>query len=209
MMQRVLSSIGLCVLSSIVLSFVVLCVMTIGNTPARAAAADLHDLDQVMGLLAMRRHGRVEFIEQQFLAVLNHPLESSGELRYDAPDRLEKRTLKPRVETLLLSGQVLTVERAGHLRVMDLHAYPQVLPFIESIRATLAGDRKALERLFKLDFAGNVSRWTLTLQPLESKVKQSVSQVRIEGAQDQLLKVEIRQPDGDRSLMTLRPSTLP
>jgi hypothetical protein len=24
-----------------------------------------------------------------------------------------------------------------------------------------------------------------------------------------LLKVEIRQPDGDRSLMTLRPSTLP
>jgi hypothetical protein len=44
---------------------------------------------------------------------------------------------------------------------------------------------------------------------LESKVKQSVSQVRIEGARDQLLKVEIRQPDGDRSLMTLRPSTLP
>jgi anti-sigma-K factor RskA len=92
---------------------------------------------------------------------------------------------------------------------MDLHAYPQVLPFIESIRATLAGDRKALERLFRLDFAGTVSRWTLTLVPLESKVKQSVSQVRIDGAQDQLLKVEIRQPDGDRSLMTLRPSTLP
>jgi hypothetical protein len=44
---------------------------------------------------------------------------------------------------------------------------------------------------------------------LESKVKQSVAQVRIEGARDQLLKVEIRQPDGDRSLMTLRPSTLP
>jgi hypothetical protein len=140
---------------------------------------------------------------------LSHPIESSGELRYDAPDRLEKRTLKPHVENLLLAGEVLTVERAGRRRVMDLHAYPQVVPFIESIRATLAGDRKALERLFRLDFAGNVSRWTLTLVPLESKVKQSVSQVRIEGAQDQLLKVEIRQPDGDRSLMTLRPSTLP
>jgi hypothetical protein len=45
--------------------------------------------------------------------------------------------------------------------------------------------------------------------PLESKVKQSVSQVRIDGIRDQLLKVEIRQPDGDRSLMTLRPATLP
>jgi hypothetical protein len=192
------------------LSMLVLCICcVIGNAPARAAAIDLRDLDQVMGMLAMRQHGRVEFIEQQFLAVLSHPLESSGELRYDAPDRLEKITLKPRAETLLLSGGVLTVERAHSRRVLDLHAYPQVLPFVESIRATLAGDRKALERLFRLDFTGSVSRWTLTLVPLESKVKQSVSSVRIEGAQDQLLKVEIRQPDGDRSLLTLRPSTLP
>jgi Outer membrane lipoprotein carrier protein LolA-like len=193
-----------------VLTFIVLAICCAsGNAPLRAAPADLHDLDQVMGMLAMRQHGRVEFIEQQFLSVLSRPIESSGELRYDAPDRLEKRTLKPRAETLVLTGEVLTVERAGRRRVMDLHAYPQVLPFIESLRATLAGDRKALERLFRLDFAGSVSRWTLTLVPLESKVQQSVSQVRIEGARDQLLKVEIRQPDGDRSLMTLRPSTLP
>jgi hypothetical protein len=177
------------------------------GVPLRAAPAD--DLDRVMGMLAMRQHGRVEFVEQQFLSVLSRPIESSGELRYDAPDRLEKRTLKPHTETLVLQGGELTVERAHGRRVLDLHAYPQVLPFVESIRATLAGDRKALERLFRLDFAGSVSRWTLTLIPLESKVKQSVSQVRIEGAQDQLLKVEIRQPDGDRSLMTLRPSTLP
>src|ERR1700728_4958560 len=193
-----------------VLSFIVLCILSVsGNTLVRAAAADLHDLDQVMAMLAMRQHARVEFIEQQFLAVLSHPIESSGELRYDAPDRLEKRTLKPRAETLVLTGATVTVGRAHRRRAMELHAYPQVLPFVESIRATLAGDRKALERLFTLDFVGNVSRWTLTLVPLESKVKQSVSQVRIEGAGDQLLKVEIRQPDGDRSLMTLRPSTLP
>ena len=177
--------------------------------PASASASAFSDLNEVMGQLAMRQHGRVEFIEQHFLKVLNHPIESSGELRYDAPDRLEKRTLSPHAETLVLTGGVLTVERAHSRRVMDLHAYPQVLPFVESIRATLAGDRSALERLFHLDFTGSVARWTLTLVPLESKVKQSVSQVRIEGARDQLLKVEIRQPDGDRSLMTLRPSTLP
>jgi hypothetical protein len=140
---------------------------------------------------------------------LSRPIESSGELRYDAPDHLEKRTLKPHPETLVLTGETLSVERAHGRRVMDLHAYPQVLPFVESIRATLAGDRQALERLFHLEFSGSVSRWSLTLVPLESKVKQAVSQVHIDGAQDQLLRVEIRQPDGDRSLMTLRPSTLP
>jgi hypothetical protein len=179
------------------------------SPPPPASAPAVSDLNEVMGLLAMRQHGRVEFIEQHFLKVLNHPIESSGELRYDAPDRLEKRTLHPHAETLLLTGGVLTVERAHSRREMDLHAFPQVLPFVESIRATLAGDRSALERLFHLEFTGSVARWTLTLVPLESKVKQSVSQVRIEGARDQLLKVEIRQPDGDRSLMTLRPSTLP
>ncbi len=191
------------------LPWMLLICWSLGNNSASAASASFSELDQVMGLLAMRPHGRVEFIEQHFLSVLNRPIESSGELRYDAPDRLEKRTLKPRAETLVLAGGVLTVERANSRRVMDLHSYPQVLPFVESIRATLAGERSALERVFHLDFVGSVSRWTLTLVPLESKVKQSVSQVRIDGAGDQLLKVEIRQPDGDRSLMTLRPSNLP
>jgi hypothetical protein len=193
------------VMSSIMLA---MCGLVCGAACSAAAAAG-GDLDEVMRLLAMRQHGRVEFIEQQFLSVLDHPIESSGELRYDAPDRLEKRTLKPHLETLLLSGGVLTIERAHSRRVMDLSTYPQIEPFVESIRATLAGDRSALERLFRVDFAGNAARWTLTLVPLDSKVKRTVAQVRIDGIRDQLLKVEIRQPDGDRSLMTLRAAATP
>ena len=173
------------------------------------SVAGASELDEVMGLLATRQHGRVEFVEQQFLHILDHPIESSGELRYEAPDRLEKRTLKPHAETLLLAGGVLTVERARGRRVLDLRAYPQIQPFVESIRATLAGDRTSLERLFHLDFAGSLARWTLTLVPLDSNVKRAVAHVRIDGMRDQLLKVEIRQPDGDRSLMTLRPAASP
>ena len=177
------------------------------GTQPRAAMDD--DLDAVMGLLAMRRHGRVEFVEQQFLAVLDHPLESSGELLYDAPDRLEKRTLLPRPEDLVLAGGVLTMERGGRRREMDLHRYPQIQPFVESIRATLAGDRSALERIFHVDFAGSVERWRLTLVPLESRLAQTVKQVQIDGSRDHLLKIEIRRADGDRSLMTLRTPPAP
>ena len=186
-----------------------------GDDRAAAAAANtapqpaMGDLDEVMGLLAMRRHGRVEFIEQQFLAVLNHPVESSGELRYDAPDRLEKRTLLPRAENLVLAGGVLTVERGARRHVMDLQRYPQIQPFVESIRATLAGDRSALERIFHVEFAGSVQRWSLTLVPLDHQLARIVKQVQIDGSRDQLLKVEIRQADGDRSLMTLRTPAAP
>lgn len=176
------------------------------NTTPRAGTSDL---DTVMGLLAQRQHGRVEFVEQKFLSVLDHPIESSGELLYDAPDRLEKRTLLPRAETLVLDGSVLTMERGGHKRVLDLHRYPQIQPFVESIRATLAGDRGALERVFHVEFAGGVRRWSLTLAPLDRQLQRTIKQVQIDGSQDQLQRVEIRQTDGDRSLMTLRAPATP
>jgi Outer membrane lipoprotein carrier protein LolA-like len=176
---------------------------------AAVHAADSGDLDQLMHLLAMRQHGQVDFVEQQFIAILDHPVESSGILRYDAPDRLEKRTLKPHAQSLVLTGGTLTVERGHNRRVLDLHSYPQALPFVESIRATLAGDRGALERVFHVEFSGELAHWSLKLVPLDSQMAKSVAQVRIEGSQDQLQNVEIKQPDGDRSLMTLRPTAAP
>jgi hypothetical protein len=182
---------------------------TTGAAVDSAPRASMGDLDAVMNLLAARRHGRAEFVEQQFLAILNHPLESSGELRYDAPDRLEKRTLLPRPENLVLAGGALTVERGGHSRELDLHRYPQIQPFIESIRATLAGDRAALERIFHVDFAGSLERWSLTLVPLDSQLTRTVKQVQIDGSRDQLLRVEIRRANGDRTLMTLRAPAAP
>jgi Outer membrane lipoprotein carrier protein LolA-like len=181
---------------------------TVAPTPP-LPMQDSGDLNEVLAQLALRKHGHVEFVEQKFISTLDRPLESSGELRFDAPDHLEQRTLKPRAETLVLDNGTLTIDRGRTHRTMDIHEFPQVEPLVESIRATLAGDRTALERLFRLEFTGGISRWTLTLVPLESKVKQMVAQVKIDGVRDQLIKVEIRQTDGDRSLMTLRPSPNP
>jgi Outer membrane lipoprotein carrier protein LolA-like len=179
----------------------VMCLLFSASLTANAAS---DDLDGVMHLLSERRHGEVSFVEQRFLSLLKRPLESSGELIYDAPDRLEKRTLEPHPESLILNGNVLTEQRGRRSRVIELNAYPQALPFVESIRATLAGDRAALERLFRLEFTGSLARWTLVLTPLDARAAKTVSAVQIDGSSDSLLKVEIRQPDGDRSLMTLR-----
>jgi hypothetical protein len=195
----------------VLLALMMLCPGHNGLCAATADAADPGDggLDAVMHRLAMRRHGRVEFIEQHFLSVLDHPIESSGDMSYDAPDHLEKRTLKPRAETLVLEGGVLRLQRGSSRHVVDLRAYPQIQPFVESIRATLAGDRGALERIFHIDFAGGLEHWTLTLVPLDARVAKNVAEVSIVGTQDELRQIEIRQPDGDRSLMTLRPAAAP
>jgi hypothetical protein len=172
--------------------------------PAFTTRASADDLDELMRLLAQRQHGRVDFVEQHFLALLKRPVESSGELIYEAPDRLEKRTLEPRPESVVLEGGVLTLRRGRTNHVLDLKTYPQVLPLVESIRATLAGDRGALERVFRVELIGNLRSWTLLLIPRDREIAKNVAQVRLDGTWDNVLRVEIRQVDGDRSLMTLR-----
>jgi outer membrane lipoprotein-sorting protein len=181
------------------------CVSLLACAAAPGTAAGAADaLDEVMHSLAQRRHGQVSFVEQQFLSMLKRPVESYGELIYDAPNHLEKRTIEPRPETLVVDGEVVTVQRGRRSHVLDLKAYPQILALIESIRATLAGDRAALERLFRLQFTGSETRWSLVLTPLEAQLAKTVAQIRIDGSRDELSRVEIRQSDGDRSLMTLR-----
>ncbi len=161
------------------------------------------DIDQLMSALAQRKHGHVTFSEEKFIAVLDKPVKSSGELLYDAPDRLEKRTLSPKPESLVLQNGVVTADRGRRHYVLDLHQYPQIVPFIESIRATLAGDRAALEQVFRLSFEGNLDAWTLALAPLDPKLADTVKQIRINGTQDAIHRVEILEADGDRSVLTI------
>ena len=183
---------------------VVLAAAALALAPVDSQAAG-QDLDQLMALLAKRQHGHVTFVEEHFLAVLDRPVESSGELLYDAPDRLEKRTLKPKPETVILQHGVITAQRGHHTYVLNLSDYPQIVPLIDSIRATLAGDRTALERSFKVTFDGSLEQWTLTLTPSDPVAAKSVRQIRIEGARDAMHSVEIQQADGDRSLLSIGP----
>ena len=48
------------------------------------------------------------------------------------------------------------------------------MPFVESIRATLAGDRAALEHYFAVGCDGDLAHWTLHLVPKEASLARSV-----------------------------------
>lgn len=173
--------------------------------PAAAAAA-AWDLDQLMQALAATPDGRATFTEKKFLSVLERPVESSGELRYIPPDRLEKRTVKPSPETLLVEGDTLTLERGRQKHSVRMQEYPELAGFIDSIRGTLGGDRKALERAFRLSLEGDARRWTLTLFPTDARLARSVHLVRVGGARGQVGSIEVIQTDGDRSVMTIAPA---
>jgi outer membrane lipoprotein-sorting protein len=168
-----------------------------------AAAASL-GLDQLMAALAASPHGSAKFTEKKFISFLEQPVESSGTLRFVAPARLEKNTLKPTAESLVLDGETLTIERGKRKQILSLKDTPEVAGMIESIRATLAGDRRALEKVYRLSLQGTTARWTLELVPLDPGVARMVTRIRMDGAHAEVRTVEIQQADGDYSVMTIQ-----
>ena len=161
------------------------------------------DIDQLMRGLAQIRSDHSSFVEKKFIAMLDKPVESSGELFYAAPDHLEKRTIKPKAESMILDHGTLVIERGRQIHRLQSQDYPELAAFIDSIGGTLAGDRKALERNYRLSLEGTVEHWTLQLLPLNEKMQSVVKRIRIAGARDAVRSIEITQADGDSSLMLI------
>jgi outer membrane lipoprotein carrier protein LolA len=170
-----------------------------------AGSSATFDLGQLMKLLGQRRQGEVTYEQEDYFAILDQPVPSSGVLIYRAPDRLEKRTLRPKATSLVVVGDELTVQRGQRTYRMQLSAYPQVAPLVEAMRDTLAGNEEGLERVFKVKLSGSLQNWKLGLVPLDKEVARKVSAVQIAGKRDEIRSVEILQVGGDRSVMTLGP----
>lgn len=169
-----------------------------------APASSAWTLDRLMSTLARNKSGRATFTETKYLSITAEPVESSGELVFVAPDHLEKHTLAPKPEHLVIDGDKLTVERNQRKFTVPLAQYPELNAFIESIRATLAGNRFALEAVYKVAIAGRGDDWTLTLTPIDARMQKVVSTITLDGTRDMLRSVAIRQTDGDHSLMRLQ-----
>ena len=155
--------------------------------------------------LAQVKTANARFIERRHLAILTAPLESSGTLVYVAPDRLEKHTLRPRPESLVLERNELTVEskERNQRRTLVLQDYPVIWAFVESIRATLAGDLPTLSRFYQVGLDGGERRWRLSLIPSEPRMQDVVSEIRISGDRSWINAIEMIETGGDRSVMTI------
>jgi len=176
--------------------------------PAISQAADW-DIDQLMHVLAQTRSDHASFVETKSIAMLDKPLKSSGELFYIAPDHLEKRTLKPKPESMTVDGDTLLIERGHQKHQLQLQDYPELAAFIDSVRDTLAGERRALERNYRLSLDGKAEHWTLQLLPVNKKMQAVVKRILISGVENTVRSIEITQTDGDSSLMLIEKMATP
>ena len=183
--------------------------------------AEQWDIKQLMHDLAQIRSSHAFFVEKKSIAMLTAPIESSGELIYNAPDHLEKRTIKPKPESMILDGDTLIIELASQQRTpignqpstqkhrLQLQNYPEIAVFIDSIRGTLAGDLVTLQQNYHLSLKGNADNWLLSLSPSNEKMQAIVQTITIAGAHDLISSIEINQTDGDSSLMLIKQKTSP
>jgi hypothetical protein len=66
------------------------------------------------------------------MALLDRPLESTGELAFTPPDTMEKRTLAPRPEVVRVDRERVTLERGGRKHSLALRENPAVAVLVEA-----------------------------------------------------------------------------
>lgn len=189
-----------------IVAAVVFAVGLLSGCPAWSGDPDAAwSVQQLMRDLSLVSSSKARFVERKYLKVLKAPLQFSGTLTYTAPGRLEKRTLTPKPETLTLDGDQLTIENKARneRRTLRLQDYPVLWAFVESIRSTLSGDLKALERFYRVELEGSPKQWRLYLVPREPKLSAVISLIRIDGGRDRVDLIEVQEAQGDRSVMKL------
>jgi len=124
-------------------------------------------------------------------------------LFYERPARIERHQTQPFDEVIRVDGDRLSVEREGKTRRISLQNAPLVAALVESLRATLAGDGAELERLYSVRVEGTRQRWTLALTPREVEIAGVVKTIAIAGSGSRIARMEILEPGGDGSVMTI------
>ncbi|MBV9783137.1 MAG: outer membrane lipoprotein carrier protein LolA [Acidisphaera sp.] len=161
-----------------------------------------------MGSLAAVPSSRASFHEEKTIAALTRPVQDSGTLDYVRPAHLEKHTLTPVEEDLVVDGERLTITRpAAHsVQTLNLEEQPEIRALVDTIRGTLAGDLGLLRRLYQVTLAGSQAAWRLTLVPTDGRLQRFLRVVWIDGAGASLRAIDTVQVNGDRTRMTIDPS---
>lgn len=172
---------------------------------AHSAAAAAWTLEQLMGALAQRGEANAQFVEVKRLRLLSQPLTLRGTLIYKAPDTLIKHTTKPNEEIMIVRGDRISIEvPARHSkRELTLQDSSVLWAFVESLRATLRGDRATLTRFYDAALGGDRGNWKLQLTPRDAKMRNVIRVIDIGGRDNRLVSIDIQETGGDRSTLTI------
>lgn len=183
---------------------VLLCALGFEGTTG-AIAQQAWGLPQLMAALRQVKSAAGQFTERKTMRMLTQPLTTSGRLAYAAPDHIEKITVAPVPERLVMDGDRVTIVSGpnNETHSFSVADFPQIGGLVAGIRATLAGDLPTLERNYTTRLSGTSAAWELQLVPRDNDLARLVKWIEFRGDGNRIRTISTEGSDGDRSEMTI------
>ncbi|WP_410473646.1 outer membrane lipoprotein carrier protein LolA [Guyparkeria sp. TX1] len=166
------------------------------------------DIEELAAALAERGADSTEYQQTRYLGILDEPLESSGRLSFEPPDRLVQEQREPEARTLTLDGEQLTFEADGRRRVVELDDSPEGAALADSLRGILNGRVDVLREDYELVLhQRSGDGWRLNLLPLRDELADRIRRIEVIGQIDagiaNVERLTLEFANGDRSVMRL------
>lgn len=157
--------------------------------------------DEILRQVARGAASEVRFTETRTTHLLKVPLTSSGVLRYTRPDRLERETLRPTAEIVVIQGSQVSIDRGGTQSVIALTSGSPATMLIQTLRAVLSGDWRELQSLHEVAASGSIAQWTLLMTPKMERA--TVVEIRVAGRGEYVDRIEVLERGGDKTVTAL------
>lgn len=171
-------------------------------TAATAPTSDMTRAELLAGFRAMPGLF-ARYKEEKTMALLVAPLRSEGTLHFVRPHRLARHQTGPSKASVVVDGDTLRFGDDHGERAIDLAQNPVVRLFVETFARVLAGDEKALEAIYTVQFTPGPGRtWALRLAPKDPRMARLVESIELRGKETALQSMVIAEVGGDRTVTT-------
>ena len=180
--------------------------------PVANAAGNSWTVKRLMQELSQVSYARLNFVETRQSMFLSTDMVIEGNIQYRAPDHIEKVTVSPMSEKIVVDGDTMLVEKLGiaknHDVVMQtkhysIESHPVLKATVGSIRYILAGNSEMLGEYYEMSISGQCENWTLELTPRTVEISDYTQKIILSGNESSILRYVTIQADGDESVMTL------
>ena len=176
------------------------------KTPARPK-----DEAALFAMFAELRGMTASYTEKKYLSLLAVPLTSSGKLHFLADGQDKKAHLvrsveKPEKSKLTITEAELRMADKNGTEVIDLRQSDRVRLFVTSLMRIFQGDRKALQKHYKVRYVlddKHATRWHLELVPKKQPLDKILKQLSLFGDGQAVTRIELIEPSGDRTVTTI------
>ncbi len=178
-------------------------ISALGANPAYAQEA--RSFDGLLRRFAALPGLEARFVEEKRIALLAVPVRSEGRIYFAPPDRLMRRVERPEASSALIAGGRLRMRQGSRVEELSIDDNPVLRGFIDSFRAVLAGDRRALERFYRIEFtprSDEADGWELILRPRAEPLARFLREIRMRGAGVAVREMRMMEVNGDETRTT-------